>query len=106
MGARSTDLSAQAVRALLLMVRTVIKRKDLVASLMIATVSSAVLIAFKLSNPGQGAEHYYMNRNRTLYRLMQVCYVIIVVSIAFNFRYALGEIVGETFGKTGTHKHT
>ncbi len=67
--------------------------RNLVTALAIACVSSLVLAGYKAVNPGEGAEHYYMRENKTAYKIMQVCYVIIVASIGFNLRYAALEIL-------------
>jgi hypothetical protein len=67
--------------------------KSLVVAGIAAAVSTCVLLAFRAVNPGQGAEHYYMRENKVLYRVMQLCYVVIIASIAFNARYALTQTV-------------
>ncbi len=69
---------------------------NLVTALAIACVSSLVLASYKAVNPGQGAEHYYMRENKTAYKIMQVCYVVIVASIGFNLRYVAMEILSGT----------
>lgn len=66
---------------------------QVILAVFIVLVSSVVLLAYKHANPDNGAEHYYMNGNRALYNVMQVCYVVIVASIGFNVRFVLFEAV-------------
>jgi hypothetical protein len=64
-------------------------RKSMRVALVLLVVSSVVLMTFRVVNPGQGAEHYYMRENQVMYRLMQLCHVVIVVSVLFNVRYIM-----------------
>ena len=67
--------------------------RNLVVALAMAAASSLVLLVYRTANPGEGAEHYFMRENRNAYRIMQVCYVIIIASIGFNLRYAALELL-------------
>lgn len=63
-------------------------------SLTVALVSSCVLLSFRALNPGHGAEHYYARTNVVLYRIMQLCNVVVVTSLAFHLRHAVGLVIG------------
>jgi hypothetical protein len=68
-----------------------LRNRNVVMAVLIALVSSVVLLAYRNANPGQGAEHYYMRENHSMYRVMQVCYVVIMASIGFNLRFVVFE---------------
>ena len=70
--------------------------RNVVMAGVIALVSSAVLLAYRSANPDKGAEHYYSRENHHMYRVMQVCYVVILASIGFNLRFLFFEVVGAT----------
>ena len=67
--------------------------RNVVIALAMAAAASLVLQGYRMSNPGQGAEHYYMREHRGAYRVMQVCYVVIVASIGFNLRFVALELL-------------
>ena len=71
---------------------------QLIISIGLAIVSTTVLCTFRVMNPWQGAEHYYMREHRNVYRVMQACYVIIVASIGFNLRFAAIEVWSDVTG--------
>ena len=71
-----------------------VRRFELGASLGIAAISTAVLLGFRATNPGQGAEHYYSRENRALLHVMQACYVVVMAAIVFNVRHVLSEVIG------------
>ena len=67
--------------------------RSLATSLIVAAVSTFILLDYRFANPGHGAEHYYLRENhRAAYRIMQACSVIIMASIAFNLRFVFFEI--------------
>jgi hypothetical protein len=69
--------------------------RSLAASLVVAGLSGAILVAFRRANPGNGAEHYYLRENqRTAYRIMLACNAVILASIAFNLRFVVFEVIG------------
>lgn len=68
--------------------------RNVVMALLVAAVSSVVLLAYRSANPDNSAEHHYARENHGAYRLMQVCYVVIIASIGFNCRFLLFEAVG------------
>lgn len=67
--------------------------RNVVMAVLIAAVSSVVLLAYRSANPDSSAEHHYARENHGMYRLMQVCYVVIIASIGFNLRFLLFEVV-------------
>lgn len=68
--------------------------RGVVIALVMAAAAGLVLLAYRAVNPGQGAEHYYARENMNAYRVMQVCYVVIVASIGFNLRFVAMEVMG------------
>ena len=77
--------------------------RSLAASLVIAAVSLAILLAFRHANPDNGAEHYYLRENqKTAYRIMLACNAIILASIAFNLRFVVFEVLGAAAPKSLT----
>ena len=56
-------------------------------SIVIVCVTAVVFGAFKLFNPSNGAEHYYKRTNKTAFRVLQICYFVIVVALFFNLRF-------------------
>ena len=68
--------------------------RNVVMAVLVAAVSSVVLLAYRSANPDNSAEHHYARENHGAYRLMQVCYVVIIASIGFNLRFLLFEAVG------------
>jgi hypothetical protein len=81
-------------------VHALLASKSLRVSVVVALVSAAVLLLFRHVNPGHGAEHYFMHENRALYRVMQVCHVVIVASCVFNAKFALGAAVAAASAST------
>ena len=67
-------------------------------AVLVAAVSSIVLLAYRAANPGQGAEHYFAREHHTAYRVMQVCYVVIMSAAAFNLRFLVGHFGSATVG--------
>ena len=70
-----------------------LRDRNFVMAVVIAAVSSVVLLAYRSANPEQGAENYYRSESHGTYRVMQVCYVVIIASIGFNIRFVLFEAV-------------
>ena len=70
-----------------------LSNRDFVMAVIIVSVSSIVLLAYRSANPEQMAEHYYRNENENMYRVMQICYIVIIASIGFNVRFILFEAV-------------
>ena len=76
--------------------RKLLGDRSVVMAAVIAIVSSAVLLAYRSANPDKGAEHYYSREHHHAYRVMQVCYVVILASIGFNMRFLFFEVIGAT----------
>lgn len=73
-----------------------------ISALIIAGVSSMVLLAYHLVNPDREAEKYFLSgkgadesgSSEWTYRVMEACYIVILGSAAFNFRYVVFDVVG------------
>ena len=74
-------------------VARLLRDRNFVMAIVIAAVSSVVLLAYRSANPEKGAESYYHDEHHGMYRIMQVCYVVIIASIGFNVRFVLFETV-------------
>ena len=75
-------------------------RRDVLLAALVAAVSSAVLLAVRHVNPGQGAEHYFSsNGHHAAHRMMQICYVVILSAAAFNLRFVAFEGARITFSR-------
>ena len=72
-------------------VSRLVRDKNFVMAVIIASVSSVVLLAYRSANPEQAAESYYLSEGSAMYRIMQICYVVIIASIGFNVRFILFE---------------
>ena len=67
-------------------------RKQLIAAVVVATVAGMVAVAYRACNPGQGAEHFYMNKHKPMYCLMQLCTAVIFAAVGFNCRFIAGHV--------------
>lgn len=76
------------------------KNREVVLAAIVAAVASAVLLGYRTINPGSGAEHYFAHTDghQTAYRLMQICYVVILSAAAFNLRFVAVEIARPLVG--------
>lgn len=65
-------------------------------ALIIAAVSGTVLIMYKWVNPDRQAERHFLEHdNQVAYKVMEACYIVILVAAAFNFRYLLFDLGSE-----------
>lgn len=67
---------------------------ELVVAVGLMLLSGAVWLVYRAANPFKGAEHYYAQRNKMAYRLMKLCYYVIIVAFMFNARYIVSAILG------------
>ena len=79
-------------------------QREVVLAALVAAVASAVLLAYRIYNPDRAAENYFAAHasegahNRAAYRLMQICYVVIISAAAFNLRFVVFEVARPAIG--------
>jgi hypothetical protein len=71
-------------------------RRNLIASTVIASVSGAILLAYRQYDPEKTVESYFLREPGTLhaiaYHVMIGCSIVIMAAAAFNFRFVVFEL--------------
>jgi hypothetical protein len=64
-----------------------------VTSIVIAVVSSLVLLVYYCVDPKRKAEAYYRDTGSPwTYRTMEACYIVILAALMFNMRFVLSDV--------------
>lgn len=67
--------------------------KLVISSIFIIILTSASLLIFSHYNKYKRIERYFYNNNKNLYIVIKICYNVLFISMVFNIRFVVYEII-------------